>query len=160
MECARINTRECSRAANSGDGPRRFARISPVPNTNPGECIVASDKTGKQAATPVAVFTVADAARFPAPGPAALQHSTMKSGDGKFETGYYQVGPEHEEYVGAGYENDEFCYILTGSVVLTAADGTVNTIGPGDAVTIPRGWKGRWDSDGYTKLWVIYHARP
>lgn len=121
---------------------------------------MASDETGIQAETQIAVFTSADAAGFPTPGPAARQHSTMTSGDGRFETGYYQVGPEHEEYFDTGYANDEFCYILTGSVVLTAANGTVNTIRPGDAVTIPRGWKGRWDSDGYTKLWVIYHARP
>jgi len=83
----------------------------------------------------------------------------MTSEDRKFETGFYQVGEEHEEYLGSGYDNDEFCYILTGSVVLTAANGRVDRIGPGDAVSIPRGWKGRWDSAGYTKLWVIYYAK-
>jgi uncharacterized cupin superfamily protein len=83
---------------------------------------------------------------------------TMTSIDRRSETGFYEVGAEHEEYIGAGYENDEFCNILTGSVVLTAANGQVNTIGPGDSVSIPRGWLGRWDSDGYTKLWVIYYA--
>ena len=82
----------------------------------------------------------------------------MRSRDRKFETGFYQVGEEHEEYLGMGYDNDEFCYILTGFVVLTAANGRVDTIGPGDSVSIPRGWKGRWDSGGYTKLWVIYYA--
>ena len=107
----------------------------------------------------VAVFTRLDADRPPAAGPAASVLVTMASSDRKFETGFYQVGSEHEEYRGEGYDNDEFCYILTGSVVLTAANGRVDTIGPGDAVSIPRGWKGRWDSDGYTKLWVIYYAK-
>ena len=107
----------------------------------------------------VAVFTSSDAARTPAAGPAADVRVTMTSEDRRFETGFYQVGAEHEEYLGAGYDNDEFCYILTGSVVLTAANGRVDRIGPGDSVSIPRGWKGRWDSEGYTKLWVIYYPR-
>jgi uncharacterized cupin superfamily protein len=106
----------------------------------------------------VAVFTSSDALRSSVTGSAPDVRITMTSGDRKFETGFYQVGPEHEEYGSAGYENDEFCYILTGSVVLTAANGRVDTIGAGDAVSIPRGWQGRWDSDGYTKLWVIYYA--
>jgi uncharacterized cupin superfamily protein len=109
-------------------------------------------------ASQIAVFTATDAIRSPAAGPAADVMVTMTSADRKFETGFYQVGAEHEEYVGAGYDNDEFCYILTGSVVLTAANGRVETLGPGDSVSIPRGWVGRWDSDGYTKLWVIYYG--
>lgn len=106
----------------------------------------------------IAVFTAADGIRRPPAGPAADVMVTMTSADAKFETGFYQVGAEHEEYLGAGYDNDEFCYILIGSVVLTAANGRVETIGPGDSVSIPRGWLGRWDSDGYTKLWVIYYT--
>ena len=26
----------------------------------------------------------------------------------------------------------------------------------GDAVTIPKEWTGIWDTEGYTKIWVIY----
>jgi uncharacterized cupin superfamily protein len=118
-----------------------------------------STEAGPGRTLEVAVFTSSDAARVPSVGPAADVLVTMTSGDRRFETGFYQVGAEHEEYLGAGYDNDEFCYILTGSVVLTAANGRVDTIGPGDAVSIPRGWKGRWDSDGYTKLWVIYYDK-
>lgn len=112
----------------------------------------------RDAAPQLAVFTAADAARRPAVGSVADIVVTMTSADRRFETGFYQVGAEHEEYVGSGYANDEFCYILTGAVVLTAADGRMAMIGPGDSVSIPRGWLGRWDSDGYTKLWVIYQA--
>jgi len=38
----------------------------------------------------------------------------------------------------------------TGSVVLTAANGRVDTIGPETAVSIPRGWQGDGTADGYT----------
>lgn len=112
------------------------------------------------AAPQLAVFSAADVARRRPTGPQADIVVTMTSTDRRFETGFYQVGAEHEEYVGGGYANDEFCYILTGAVVLTAADGRVATLGPGDSVSIPRGWLGKWDSDGYTKFWVIYHAHP
>ena len=33
---------------------------------------------------------------------------------------------------------------------------TVTEIGAGEGVTIPKEWTGVWDTDGYTKSWVIY----
>jgi hypothetical protein len=39
---------------------------------------------------------------------------------------------------------DEFCQILEGTVVLTAADGTAHEFGPGDGFVIPKGWTGTW----------------
>ena len=80
----------------------------------------------------------------------------MNSSDGKFKTGMYKVGPEHYDYRTTGYESYEFIHVITGSITLTAADGKIHSVRPGEAVTIPQGWKGRWDSDGYTKLWVTY----
>ena len=47
-------------------------------------------------------------------------------------------------------------YFLEGSVTLTSADGTVQVINAGEAVTIPKEWTGTWDTEGYTKMWVIY----
>ena len=54
------------------------------------------------------------------------------------------------------YGVDEFMYFLEGSVTLTSSDGTVQTIEAGEAVTIPKEWTGIWDTNGYTKIWVIY----
>ncbi|WP_417463348.1 cupin domain-containing protein [Kordiimonas sp.] len=76
--------------------------------------------------------------------------------DKKFDSGMYRSGPvrmtiEH-------YGVDEFMYFVEGGVTLTSADGTVTEIGPGDAVTIGRDWKGVWDSKGYMKIYVIYSA--
>ena len=39
---------------------------------------------------------------------------------------------------------------------LTSSDGEVQVIDAGEAVTIPKEWTGVWDTDGYTKIWVIY----
>ena len=41
-------------------------------------------------------------------------------------------------------------------VTLTSEDGTVLEINAGDAVIIPKEWQGVWDTDGYTKIYVIY----
>jgi len=43
-------------------------------------------------------------------------------------------------------------------VTLTSADGTVQTISAGEAVTVPKEWTGTFATDGYTKIWVIYSA--
>jgi uncharacterized cupin superfamily protein len=54
------------------------------------------------------------------------------------------------------YGVDEFMYFLEGSVTLTSSDGTVQVIGAGEGVSIPREWTGVWETEGYTKIWVIY----
>jgi uncharacterized cupin superfamily protein len=101
-------------------------------------------------------FQRSDIRKVPDGAETALELDVMRSSDGKFETGMYTVGPEHYDYRTTGYESYEFIYVITGSITLTAADGRVHLVAPGEAVTIPKGWKGRRDSDGYTKLWVTY----
>lgn len=85
----------------------------------------------------------------------ALDITTFTSKDGKFTSGMFRAGAEHEDYKD-GYEVNEYIYLIKGSIKLTSTDGTVIVVGPGEAATIAKGWKGRWDTDGYTKLWVIY----
>ena len=82
--------------------------------------------------------------------------TTLKSSDEKFFTGMYKSGGEREVYKDKPYGVDEFMYFLEGSVTLTSADGAVQVVNAGEAVTIPKEWKGTWQSDGYTKIWVIY----
>ncbi|WP_395671805.1 cupin domain-containing protein [Phenylobacterium sp.] len=81
----------------------------------------------------------------------------LRSQDRAATAGVFKSGPAHAEY--ETYGADEFMYFLEGSVTLTSADGTVTKAGPGDAVTIPKEWKGRWDTDGYTKYYVVYTPR-
>jgi uncharacterized cupin superfamily protein len=47
-------------------------------------------------------------------------------------------------------------YFIEGGVTLTSSDGSKQVISAGEAVTIPKEWTGVWDTEGYTKIWVIY----
>lgn len=81
--------------------------------------------------------------------------TTLLSSDGRFASGMYRSGKVRFE-ANEPYGVDEFMYFLEGSVTLTSADGSTQVIDAGEAVTIPKEWTGVWDTDGYTKIWVIY----
>ncbi|MEX3527340.1 MAG: cupin domain-containing protein [Burkholderia sp.] len=106
--------------------------------------------------------------RYPA---ALLLASTQESKDGNrtsdftsytspdkvFQTGVYQSGPVREEIREApGTPYTEFLYFLSGGVKLTPSDGTVMQVRAGEAVTLPKGWTGVYESSGYTKLYALY----
>ncbi len=83
---------------------------------------------------------------------------SLHSTDKKFMTGVYKVVGKHSDPIPAqGYAVDEFMYFIEGGVTLTSEDGTVTEARAGDAISLPKGWKGRWDSNGYTKYYVIYN---
>lgn len=88
-------------------------------------------------------------------GHTTLDVTTLLSSDKKFASGMYKSGKTRAE-ITEPYGVDEFMYFLEGSVTLTSSDGSVQVINAGEAVTIPREWTGIWDTDGYTKIWVIY----
>lgn len=88
-------------------------------------------------------------------GNTTLDVTSLKSSDGRFASGMYRSGKVRFE-VTEPYGVDEFMYFLEGGVTLTSADGSVQVIEAGEAVTIPKEWTGVWDTDGYTKIWVIY----
>ena len=77
------------------------------------------------------------------------------SGDRKFDVGVYEAGPNRYT-ISEPYGVNEFMYFLKGGVTLTSTDGSVTEVRAGDAVLIPHDWKGVWDTDGYTKIYVIY----
>jgi uncharacterized cupin superfamily protein len=54
------------------------------------------------------------------------------------------------------YPVDEFMYFIKGGVTMICADGTVTRVDAGEAVQVPKGWKGTWDTKGYTKFYVVY----
>ncbi len=80
----------------------------------------------------------------------------LGSTDKKLSAGIYSATASRDEI--ASYGVDEFMYFIKGGVTLTSVDGTVTDIVAGDGVTIPKGWKGVWDTKGYTKYYVIYDA--
>jgi uncharacterized cupin superfamily protein len=84
-----------------------------------------------------------------------LDFTSLKSSDGKFASGMYKAGPQIFD-ITEPYGVDEFMFFLEGSVTLTSADGSVITVDAGEAVTIPKAWVGRWETEGYRKIWVIY----
>ena len=77
------------------------------------------------------------------------------SSDQHFDAGMYRSGPNRSE-ITEPYGVDEFMYFLKGGVTLTSSDGTVQEIRAGDGVVIPKEWTGVWETDGYTKIYVIY----
>ncbi len=90
-------------------------------------------------------------------GNVTLDVTTLLSSDKKFASGMYRSDKTLFEATDP-YGVDEFMYFIEGGVTLTSSDGTVTEISAGDAVTIPKEWTGTWDTDGYTKIWVIYSA--
>lgn len=86
-----------------------------------------------------------------------LDVTTLLSSDKKFASGMYRSGKTRID-ISEPYGVDEFMFFLEGSVTLTSADGSVQVINAGEGVTIPKEWTGVWETDGYTKIWVIYSA--
>ena len=84
--------------------------------------------------------------------------TSLVSSDGSFSSGMYRSEKIRIE-VTQPYGVDEFMYFLEGGVTLTSSDGTELVINAGDAVTVPREWTGVFETDGYTKIWVIYSPR-
>ena len=82
----------------------------------------------------------------------------LASADKKFVTGMYESGAS--ELKVDSYPVDEYCFLISGSVKLTSADGSEMDLKSGDALVIPKGWKGVWSSSGYTKYYVIYDSPP
>ena len=81
--------------------------------------------------------------------------TSQVSGDKNFSSGMYKSGKTRID-ITEPYGVDEFMYFLEGGVTLTSSDGTELVINAGEAVTVPKEWTGVWDTDGYTKIWVIY----
>jgi uncharacterized cupin superfamily protein len=77
------------------------------------------------------------------------------SADGRFKSGMYSSKAEKGNI--DSYPVDEFMYFLKGGVTLTSTDGNVVRVSTGEAVHIPRGWRGTWETAGYTKFYVVYY---
>ncbi len=102
-----------------------------------------------------AIFSRADVTESSGHGNTTLDVTSFLSSDGRFGSGMYKSGAVRHE-ISEPYGVDEFMFFIEGGVTLTSSDGAVQVIGAGEAVTIPREWTGVWETDGYTKIWVIY----
>jgi len=77
------------------------------------------------------------------------------SSNRQFDAGMYKSGAVRAE-ITEPYGVHEYMHFLEGGVTLTSSDGTVTEISAGDSVVIPAEWTGVWDTQGYTKIYVIY----
>ncbi len=84
--------------------------------------------------------------------------TSLVSSDKSFSSGMYKSGKTRIE-ITRPYGVDEFMYFLEGGVTLTSSDGTELVINAGEAVTVPKEWTGVFETEGYTKIWVIYSPR-
>jgi uncharacterized cupin superfamily protein len=54
-------------------------------------------------------------------------------------------------------EENEFIYILSGSLTVTPDGGKPATFGAGDCAMFPRGWRGTWDlHETVRKVYVLF----
>jgi uncharacterized cupin superfamily protein len=81
----------------------------------------------------------------------------LRSRDGRFEAGLYAAGPSDQQI--DAYPEDEFIYVLAGSIKLISNDQTVVEAKAGESLSIPKGWKGRWVTQGYKKYYVVYDSK-
>jgi uncharacterized cupin superfamily protein len=77
------------------------------------------------------------------------------SSDKQFDAGMYRSGKVRAE-ITKPYGVHEYMHFIEGGVTLTSSDGTVTEVKAGDSVVIPAEWTGIWDTEGYTKIYVIY----
>jgi uncharacterized cupin superfamily protein len=104
-----------------------------------------------------AVFNRKDAQKSVEGGTQMTDVVGFTSPDKAYQTGVFKSGPSHEVIKGPqGLAYTEFLYFLSGGVKLTSSDGSVLNVGTGEAVTLPKGWTGQFDTEGYTKLYVTY----
>ena len=90
-------------------------------------------------------------------GHVTLEFTSLLSSDKKFASGMYRSDKIRSE-INKPYVVDEFMYFLEGSVTLTSTDGSIQVINAGEGVTVPKEWTGVFETDGYTKIWVIYSS--
>jgi len=78
---------------------------------------------------------------------------TGPEGSGQ-ETGIWQCTAGPSYWV---QEENEFIYLLSGSLTVTPDGGKPMTFGAGDSAMFPRGWRGTWDlHETVRKVYVVF----
>ena len=88
--------------------------------------------------------------------PMQVHGLTMWSGpeDSGQETGIWQCTAGPSYWV---QEENEFIYVLSGSLTVTPDGGKPSTFGAGDCAMFPRGWRGTWDlHETVRKVYVLF----
>ncbi len=68
----------------------------------------------------------------------------------------FESTPAKTDHTESAFPLDEFVYVLSGKLILTDIDGEVHEYAVGDALIVPKGWRGTWEMQGnYRELVVI-----
>ena len=95
-----------------------------------------------------------DPARLLAGSPMARTAHQFTNRAGNFHVGIWESDAGKWT---VNYTEDEFCYIIEGTAVLTDADGRAETLRAGDAFVVPAGFSGTWETVGQVKkIYAIY----
>ena len=82
-----------------------------------------------------------------------LEMWTGPEGSGQ-STGIWQCTAGPSYWV---QEENEFIYIISGSLTVTPDGGKPQTFGAGDSAMFPRGWRGTWDlHETVRKVYVLF----
>ena len=82
-----------------------------------------------------------------------LEMWTGPEGSGQ-STGIWQCTAGPSYWV---QEENEFVYIISGSLTVTPDGGKPATFGAGDCAMFPRGWRGTWDlHETVRKVYVVF----
>jgi len=84
-----------------------------------------------------------------APGPKEAAQFLWRSPDGSSDIGIWECTPG--KFTVDRTHAGEFCYLLKGRIVITHDKDGTKEFGAGDAISMPRGWKGTWE--------VLEHVR-
>jgi uncharacterized cupin superfamily protein len=137
-----------------------FAFASPAVAQDSAGSRAAASQTAhpfKIAASDPTALTTPDVQTETSDGQVTKDRVMGVSQDKHFKSGLYsnEAGRGNVD----SYPVDEFMFFLKGGVTLTSADGTALKVRAGDAVYMPKGWKGTWNAKtGYTKFYVVYDA--
>ena len=90
------------------------------------------------------------------PGQQEAAASLWTSPDGALDIGIWECTPGR--FTADRSAAAEFCYFLQGKILMTQLDGTSRVLGPGDAIMLPRGWKGTWEIVEHTRKIYVFLA--
>jgi uncharacterized cupin superfamily protein len=76
------------------------------------------------------------------------------SADHRFEAGLYSTEAKSTNI--ESYPVDEFMLVVGGGATMSSADGAVLKVKKGDALFMPKGWKGNWATNGFKEFYVAY----
>ena len=90
--------------------------------------------------------------------PTEIGHTYFTDASGQLTAGVWECTPCTTQT--DSYPVDEFCYILSGTVVITDGDGHAETFKAGDCFVVPKGMPCTWHMPETTrKYYVIFDAK-